>query len=312
MKKLTRKLFLSIAALAVCAATLVSTTFAWYVSNSTANVKGLTGAILSGGSEGNILVAKDVGGSAGNFTQTLTMDASENELDPMTKGEGGDKPETSWYDATGVEYESSEEHRIVYTFWILSTKETNLTIEATLENTTKTFKKQTLFSTDGKPTAVGEGEQIKETATAPTKYGDTFAADAVNALECVITEYDSDTDTAIESNQTHAGLLKGLMPTYASPKDCVTGGDANVYYKSVMSKAAYGTAGFGQADQTTALGNSTDASAVSWSSMTLTAGVARKISIEIWLEGSNSACWDSCKGQSFSLQLDFKVAGPGA
>ena len=77
MKKLTRKLFLSIAALAVCAATLVSTTFAWYVSNSTANVKGLTGAILSGGSEGNILIAKDVGGSAGNFTQTLTMDASE-------------------------------------------------------------------------------------------------------------------------------------------------------------------------------------------------------------------------------------------
>ena len=55
MKALKRKLFLSVASLAVCAATLVSTTFAWYVSNTTAEVQNVSGSTAGAGTDGTLL-----------------------------------------------------------------------------------------------------------------------------------------------------------------------------------------------------------------------------------------------------------------
>ena len=60
MKKFGRKLVLSGLALAATAATLSTSTYAWYVSNTSADVDGGTAATMAGTSSGNLLVAQNV------------------------------------------------------------------------------------------------------------------------------------------------------------------------------------------------------------------------------------------------------------
>lgn len=57
MKALKRKLFLSVASLAVCAATLVSTTFAWYTSNTEVESTAVTGATNNQADTSSIYIA---------------------------------------------------------------------------------------------------------------------------------------------------------------------------------------------------------------------------------------------------------------
>lgn len=300
MKKLTRKLFLSVAALAVCAATLVSTTFAWYVSNTSASVGGLNGATAGTEVGGNLLVAlnkvvEDVD-TPDNFTSNITLTASTVKLDPITKATAADADNNiavgDWVDHKGAKV--ADAPVIEYKFWIMSTEVTSIKVEATLENTTETLIAQTVYSATSLPTAAGTGAGTA--ATAPTKIGDTFTADAVNALACEIIEQDQDE----EAKTPVTGALTGLMSTYASPATMVTGGDANQYYKAVLGEVPYAT--------TAGTGASTlNATGVTWNSLTLTKGVARLITIRIWLEGADADCWDSCRGQTFTLDLKFST-----
>lgn len=74
MKALKRKLFLSVASLAVCAATLVSTTFAWYTSNSEVSASGLNAA--SAASTDSLLLISRTGekGTWGNSVDLSDID----------------------------------------------------------------------------------------------------------------------------------------------------------------------------------------------------------------------------------------------
>ncbi len=97
---------------------------------------------------------------------------------------------------------------------------------------------------------------------------------------------------------------KYKSPTYTDESvvknvfDSHTGGDANVYYKTVMQTAGFGT---DSSDGTSAnLANTT------WTSLNLTANKDNLITISIWLEGTDAQCWDSCIGQTFTLQLKFE------
>ncbi len=89
------------------------------------------------------------------------------------------------------------------------------------------------------------------------------------------------------------------------------GGDANKYYAAVMGtgKAGYGTEGFGGAAVGSGKteGQSPTLSDDAWSTITLAKDVDYLITINIWLEGTDSDCWDSCVGQDFKLSLDFKA-----
>lgn len=57
MKKLTRKLFLSVAALGACAVTLVSTTFAWYTTNTSVDVDAISGMTETDSSSNQLYIA---------------------------------------------------------------------------------------------------------------------------------------------------------------------------------------------------------------------------------------------------------------
>lgn len=80
MKKLRKKLFLSIAALAVCCATLVSTTYAWYTSNTDVSAKGVTGT-SSASTDSLLLISSSA--QEGSWSNTVTLSTNSITLQPV-------------------------------------------------------------------------------------------------------------------------------------------------------------------------------------------------------------------------------------
>ena len=68
MKQLTRKLFLSICTLAICAVTLVSTTFAWYTTNTQVEANGVQGTASTSGDASIYVSLNDT-----DWAQTLDL-----------------------------------------------------------------------------------------------------------------------------------------------------------------------------------------------------------------------------------------------
>ena len=80
MRKLGLKLGLSCAALAACATTLVSTTFAWYTSNDTVKAEGITGKTNE--NDATLLLISD-SAKVGQWGAKIDVDTSEVTLDPV-------------------------------------------------------------------------------------------------------------------------------------------------------------------------------------------------------------------------------------
>ena len=234
MKKIAKKLVLSAVSLGLVAATLSTTTFAWYVSNTEASVSGVNGQIEGNAIGGNLLVAQntpDLEGAdqPGNFTSSFTLTESGTKLDPITFSK------SKWYDQEGVDKTASNPY-IEYKFWILSTQATTVNVTSELTNSTESFIEQTVYNTASLPN--------QGTATKPEHVGDKFKVDAVRALNCTITGQDatSSTDMTLAGSPAElaSGGLVGLDATYESPAECVWGGDANQYFKAMLGYAAYG------------------------------------------------------------------------
>ena len=77
-RKFVTKLILSGAALAVSAATLVSTTYAWYVQNSQVTATGISGAVKDN-SASSIYISKNyvVNGNSGDWLPTVAFDQND-------------------------------------------------------------------------------------------------------------------------------------------------------------------------------------------------------------------------------------------
>ena len=108
--------------------------------------------------------------------------------------------------------------------------------------------------------------------------------------------------------ENHNACYTDAADKYKSPQkdsadifDDHTGGDANIYYKTVMQSAGWGT--------TAGTGVSPTLSSSNWTSLDLAKDVDNLITITIWLEGTDAQCWDSCIGQGFSLELLFEKVG---
>ena len=285
MKKLTRKLFLSVAALAVCAATLVSTTFAWYVSNSEASVSEIHGSTAGTEVSGNLLVAKNdtTGGSdaPGAFTQNLKLDFTGEALAPVTKGT--DTNEGKWVDKAG-EVNTVGANTMELKFWIMSTKAQTVNATYTITNTTAeaNVKTQKAYTSTG----------------APVTQNTEFAMDAINALrmQVVTTEATAQDKTLDVAETAEIGTA-----TYAGFTAPTADSDANIYYYQLLGQVPHGC--------TAATGASPAAPTDTWTQVTLAADTPVMITITIWLEGTDKDCFDSCINQSFDLQFDFEVAG---
>lgn len=299
MKKLTRKLFLSVAALAVCAATLVSTTFAWYVSNQTATATGVTGATAAIDGDGSVFISKDgetflssVSFTDADFQTGNKAGNAKGEFDPVTTTDG-----KAFTDVAGT---AAEGKVLTVNLWLKSSKDLTVTPNLILKNTTTTLPTQTAYQ-DITKADITEGA---------VKAGSSFSVDAVQALRMAITAGATETTTTIydvmsiaKSEKTDSGFtayaIKGgvaeaNLATGTFGEDATPLSGAHLYYAQVMGEAPAKTT---PATATT-----------SWANISLTANTATKLTFTFWLEGADISCYDSCAGQSFQFDFDFSLA----
>jgi hypothetical protein len=333
LKGLT-KLALSGVALAAVAATLGTSTYAWYVTNSTATVDGIHGTAKAGGL-GNVLVAQAstedgaVNGH-GEFMQAITLDsknitataASVTGLIPATPVKDYDSTKatqnqtsltpstfvttdstTTWVDKEGKKDTSSAAKYIAFSVWVLSTDKTKVNMSYTIENTTlvSDLTKQMAYAATGLP-SVGSTKVAQ---------GSTFSVNMVDALRMAVNQTDYDSANQVKTSPISSTILdvaaSATSSTYGTASGTVTsanfttGGDANSYYKAVLGSASdiieNGVTATTGIDTTVEL--------------TVGANLETKLDFIIWLEGPDAQCFDSCSGQSFKINLTFETTQQG-
>lgn len=302
LKGLT-KLALSGVALAAVAATLGTSTYAWYVTNATATATGVTGTAQAGGT-GNVLVAQASTATSavndhGEFKQNIVFDNTNFTSTTTAAGLLPTTPvtasgtystttpvtaitsDTVWVDKEGVTQASG--NFVEFDIWLLSTSKTTVNMSYTISNTTTAegVKNQLAYANTGLPTGVTQGNS--------------FAVNMVDALRMSVTASNatikngtSDVTNAIYDV---AASASSTSATYASFK---TGGSANEYLGAVLGATEVITTGPTAVSQTTKV-----------IPLTVTANQEAKLTFYIWLEGTDDQCFDSCNGQSFGIDFSF-------
>jgi hypothetical protein len=323
--KSLRKLALSGVALAAAATTLGTSTFAWYITNSTATASGVEGTVQAGAG-GNVLLAQNATGSSavsetgstgshGAWSQTLsylnsnfsstTTASGLLPATPIASAVASDAAATTatavsaitsttvWANKTGQAQAGASTSYITFDLWVQSTQAHELNFTFTISNTTASnaIHPQLAMANDGLPTP------------STIKQGQEFTVNAVNALRMSIESTDGHAYLGVASDQKTAGIYDvaasaqstSAVATYANDD-----GNANQYYEAVLNDTNFIHTGptlseFDSKNLKLTFTNSGDVY------QTIT-----KLTFYIWLEGTDTGCFDSCNGQSFAV--DFKFA----
>jgi len=322
------KIAIAGAALAATAATLGTSTYAWYVSNDKVAMDGVTGATAGEEVGANLVISGNEIAATGDSPAswgpkvklTKATDGTEyttegtsslflaTALDPQSMDESA-QTET-WKDNEGTDITTKAKF-IEFKIWIKNSKDALLEPRFGVANTTDSaaLKTQTAYNPNGLPTGVNSG--------------DSFTVDAVQALRMEITkesvaaysgasstlQYTGDSITKEIFKVAEASYKTNLEDKYATDTTIFkTGGDANEYYKNMKGIAAYNTTGYGVTD-----GAGTSKASVytnekaEWGKFNVKADEAIKLTFRIWLEGADKDCWDSCIAQTFAFNLNFAV-----
>lgn len=269
--KLRKKLIMSGVALAACAATLTSTTYAWYVSNANATVSNITGNTAAASATGNLFVAHSTAQGAVDGEYSPAIDFADGGHKTTTQLTPANLDTTGkWTDKFAADISSSNPY-FEYKFFLWSTKEATVNVDFTVTNTTATLPTQTVYSNVGTGVAAG---------------GD-LTVDAIYALRMsvdidgVINYYDVASAAGYTANTPAAALnahdyyaqVAGSMPA-----GCVTTETLDI--KTTM-------------DTWTVVPSETE---------------GQLVTIRVWLEGADIHCFDACAGQSFDFDLAFSIA----
>lgn len=316
LKGLT-KLALSGVALAAVAATLGTSTYAWYVSNSTATVAGLDGATAESNS-GNLLLAQLANSSGtinetGNWGNKLTEVSlkTENSLNPTSKDAQGLTPvektdaqtgkktntPTGWHDRDLNAMSNAYNY---YAFGIMSTEMTKINMTFGIENNTaaNAYNPQTCYSSAGTG-SIGVNNDF---------YVDLVSALRVEVLQVelpengiALTSIDTDTNTQGVFNTTNfkniaqTGAYNGVKN--APGTTALTGGNAHEYYAAVAGEDP--AAGVTEIAGTTLTGGTKQ--------LTVTANTKYVLMFRVWIEGTDTDCFDSIGGQTYQIGLSFEA-----
>lgn len=320
LKGLT-KLALSGVALAAVAATLGTSTYAWYVTNSTASVGNINGTAQAGGT-GSVLVAEKAASDGKNGhgawqknieslnTDNYTATTTAAGLIPATpvktvSGAGTStltstpatllNSSTTWVKANGDTMTNADLAYMEFDVWVLSTDATKVKFSFGLANTTASDKinTQIAYNGTGLPTGVSQG--------------DNFAVNIVDALRVAYTRYDFDSTaatstTALAGEEADASVFYDASKASSSSKvetgasfATVNTGNAHNYYHQVL----------GANDKILETGPSINGTTAQ--ELTVTKNIEIKLHFYVWLEGTDLQCFDSCNGQSFKLDLKFEA-----
>ena len=298
--KLKGKLIMSAAALAACAATLTSTTYAWYTTNTEVTASGLTAGSASSG-DSSILISKT--GENNTWMQNITdltaktqatlvplmLDSTDGKLYPVSNTVNTEGQITL---STTAATKSSF---VEFDLWFkTSATDNNVPIylkSMTIANTASSIDDLPAFENlnNGKDEA-----GINKTATS-------YKKDIVDALAFTI-QTNSDSETTYGKNSPFTLLdgksaykpIGGWMTSLGTEGEAT---NAHTYYNKLDS------------NKQLAESISTDNSAVIDSDKMICVlkndGTKAHVTFRFYLNGSDVDCFDACKGQNFKLSLSF-------
>ena len=310
------KLALSGAAVAALAATFSTSTYAWYVSNKVANVNGGTGQTGSAGADGSVLLSWNGTAQNAKWAKDLDFTDTANGAPDIS----GVKLTPVHYDATGTagfynldasgakaasaltaNSTSDSGSYLSFTIYAKTESATPITVRPsfTINNTTTSLTglEQLAYvgTADGSPVATGtnfvynclDALYVQQNTTASSGSGNSATEGAVTAL------------TYVAASKTG---VRGTT-TIGSGWTAAGAGNAHTYYNTVSGN----TLSFGLtpacADADDAQNNVT---AGTLSDIVLTT-TPLAITYNIFLDGGDLDCFNSCAGQTISFSLKLSV-----
>ena len=297
------KLALMGASITALAATLTTSTYAWYVSNKTANVTAATGATAAGASDGSISLSTT--GVADEFYKTITLDNVDNfngyvasgtssiKLEPVKTTDGlnfyqpvHDDVAGTWSDGTAVTGKN-----FYFMFYVKAAADCKIKPTITVTNKTTTV-----------PTAINYS--AKNNITGTVVAGKDYTIDAIHALHMSLVSTESGAtggynasgaiaETAklgpVESGYGVVTKLSTDISNYAR----IAEGGAHQYFTEIMgydpntSAPAYTAAAF------------TD--------IQLHADKPTKLEYRVWLDGGDPQCLNPCVSQTFDFEFSYTI-----
>jgi len=300
------KLALSGAAVAALAATFSTSTYAWYVSNKTANVNAVTGMTDSAAGDGSISLSTT--GVADEYFKTISLTAanyngtdSAVKLAPVTTTTGN-----TFIKDDGTPASTSSYYK--YEFYIKAETGCEVIPTITVSNTT--------VNADI-PYQINYSSAAQSTVTGVEK-GASFTIDALYALYISQSTQIGTTYSATQTTYTAASSQTGaistpqadavdsgarITPSYSAAITALAAtskatAGAHAYYTEIMATApSHVEADLYTAQQGTAsIGN-----------ITLTANTPQKVTYYLWLDGADDQCFNSCAGQNLSVSFSYTV-----
>jgi len=322
--KLRNKLILSCAALAAVATTAVSTTFAWYTSNTQVSAKGATAESADSGNA--MLMIADGLDSSGNLVTTIANLKFASSVTITGKvvngaGESEDLLMPAAYNGTGIQSQNeaisattntTNGSYLHFALWFRNSgKEAQtLTYKITkLENNGNAGVQEILKGAEGYTTLGGTDED-------DYLAGMTYGVDIVKALGMVVTEKKVSVNaakTTLVPTSTAADIttknfdISDVATTVKTPSADlnVNAHDAAIdYYNLVMGTGK--EISIEPKNATTSFGDASGDTQVT----TRTVGgdeTYMLMDFMVYLNGWDEQCYDACQGQTFTMDLQFDL-----
>ena len=303
MKKLTRKLLLSVFTLAICAVTLVSTTFAWYTTNTEAYTNKVEASSTNATMDGSILISAT--GKGNSWSSVCTpIDNKMTTMSPLQLVGTNLIPYSNGSSDTDGAY-------LYFDVYFKTTRNTAEKVGDTIPVYLKdiTVKNKATVCTD--LTALDNLCDGRSVTTAPSK--PIYRVDIVRALNLYAVADDStvnhldltnlkDRNLELEKVEIAEELVSSISDEGASAID---------YYNEVMGSNKTLVEPEGLKTATPMVDGKTGDNIILGyiKCESLTNGVAvyseLKVTFKIYLDGWDLYCFDACKGQTFSVDLKF-------
>ena len=305
--KLKGKLIMSAAALAACAATLTSTTYAWYTTNTEVKASGVSGVSAESG-DASIFISKT--SATTGWTTSVTLDANAAAMIPLqlnsTDGKllkSGDLKVATFGDegVKGTEY-------VEFTLYFKTAKTRNNvdlyinTIEVfNITNATADATKTSGYNTGA---TLPTYENLYSGLTNHPGIGTDaiYSVDMVKALAMTVSNGDIvDGKTAYKLDSFAKKLSETGVLSNGALQGTGAASDAHAYVE-----------GTGVTIDATKKPADDGAIALTANNLKIASldkdGAASEVTFKLYLNGADKDCFDACKKQSFKFNISFTSA----
>ena len=304
MKALKRKLFLSVASLAVCAATLVSTTFAWYTSNTEVESAAVNGATSMDADTSSIYIAAaqtyDEGDKSvltvGSYTSQATpvLVASSVTLEPVYYNTS-DKTYKKINTVEGSEVTYGAETKSDILEYVLRFR------TATPGEATPVYVSN--FNISNTTAALPKSVALAYGGTTGIKAAGDYAIDLLKAIKMNVTVTDMTDANTLGSSSTTTVYDVASFSTKESTN--VDTPNAVGYYNTVTGNSiALPEENYDAGTAITAKGSGGTAKAL----FTIPATGYIEVRFVFYLDGWDDACYDVCRAQTMSIGMSFTTS----